>query len=79
MAFAKDDFIGREYVGQFQEHRSPAKSPVDRELGDVPVRVTRNVEGGVRACRMDTGEELTVLTTYWFAWSGFHPNTQTVD
>lgn len=45
------------------------------ELGGVPVTVSRGEDGGVRAVRTDTGEELRVLQSYWFAWSNYFPNT----
>ncbi len=53
--------------------------PVAAEMGGVAVSVTRNSDGGVRAVREDTGEELIVRTAFWFAWSTYFPRTEVVD
>ena len=44
------------------------------DLAGEPVRVVRDEAGGVRAYGKD-GEELQVLTSFWFAWSTFYPKT----
>ncbi len=49
------------------------------DLGQTQVVVTRNADGGVRAVRVDSGEELQVLEAFWFAWSSFYPNTAVLD
>ncbi len=49
------------------------------DLGDVPVVITRSKDGGVRAVRSDTGQELVVRTSFWFAWSTYFPNTGVVE
>lgn len=48
---------------------------IQADLGETPVMVSRGTDGGVRAVRQDTGDELIVRTSFWFAWSGFYPNT----
>lgn len=52
---------------------------VETDLGGVTVAVRRDADGGVRALRRDTGEALQVRTSFWFAWSGFFPNTLVLD
>jgi len=52
------------------------------ELGDQEVIIQRQQDGGVRAWWKGAGrqlDELAVLETFWFAWSGFYPNTMVVD
>lgn len=49
------------------------------EIGGVQVTVVRGEDGGVRATRADTQEELRVLQSYWFAWSNYYPNTAVVE
>ena len=44
------------------------------DLAGESVRVVRDDAGGVRAYGED-GTELQVLTSFWFAWSTFYPNT----
>lgn len=53
--------------------------PVATTLGEVAVTVTRDMDGGVRAVRDDTGAELVVRTSYWFAWSTYFPRTAVID
>jgi len=53
--------------------------PVTGELGEVKIKMTRHRDGGVRAIRLDTGAELPVRTSYWFAWSTYFPRTAVVD
>jgi len=53
--------------------------PVATEVGGVAVEMTRDTDGGIRATRNDTGEELVVLTSFWFAWSNYFPRTEVVD
>lgn len=48
-------------------------------LADIALEVSRGADGGLRAVRTDTGEELLVRTAYWFAWSGFYPNTEVME
>ena len=52
---------------------------LQHDLGGVKVTITRSVDGGVRAVRSDTDEELQVLVSYWFAWSAFYPNTAVAE
>jgi hypothetical protein len=33
----------------------------------------------MRAIRTDTGDEVLIRTAYWFAWSGFYPNTEVME
>lgn len=57
--------------------RDEALAPGDEktlELAGKPLRVVRGADGGVRAFAGD-GTELLVRTSFWFAWSNFHPNT----
>ncbi len=56
-----------------------AGKPVEVQLDDVKIRVTRGADGGVRAVRKDTGAEVQVRTAYWFAWSTYFPRTAVVD
>ena len=56
-----------------------AGAQVKYELGEVPLVITRGTDGGVRAVSTDSGEELLVRTAFWFAWSGFYPNTEVID
>ncbi len=52
------------------------------ELGGQEVIIQRQKNGGVRAWWGGAGrqhEELAVLESFWFAWSGFYPNTEVVD
>lgn len=49
------------------------------DLAGTPLAIARGIDGGMRAERTDTGEELLVRTSFWFAWSGFYPNTEVVD
>jgi len=49
------------------------------EVGGVPVEITRDNDGGVRAVRTDTDEELRVLQAFWFAWSSFYPRTEVLE
>ncbi len=53
--------------------------PVPVEIGDVSVTVTRSEDGGIRAVRTDTGEDIQVRTSFWFAWSTYFPRTAVVD
>ncbi len=53
--------------------------PQKTDVGGVPVVITRGPDGGVRAVRSDTGEELVVRTAFWFAWSNYFPNTGVVE
>ena len=48
-------------------------------VGDVSVKITRDTDGGVRAWRTDTDEELRVLQAFWFAWSTYYPRTGVLD
>ena len=48
------------------------------EVGDATVTVTRAGDGGVRAFTAG-GVEIQVRTAFWFAWSGFYPNTTIAD
>ena len=57
----------------------PAGASVSGDVGDIPVKMTRNADEGISAVRTDTGEELVVRTAYWFAWSTYFPNTQVMD
>ncbi len=61
------------------DERMDAGRPVEGELGGVAVTLRLDPDGGVRAVRNDTGEELPVRTAYWFAWSGFFANTAVID
>ena len=54
----------------------PPGAELTVDLGGTPVTVTRDADGGVRAVAADG--ELVVRTAYWFAWSGFYPNTAVV-
>ena len=56
-----------------------AGKPVAATVGDVAILMTRDPDGGVRATRQDTGQELQVRTAYWFAWSTYFPRTEVVD
>lgn len=56
-----------------------AGAPLTNNLGDVTVVISRDDDGGVRAIRQDTGQEVLVRQAYWFAWSSFFPNTQVLD
>jgi hypothetical protein len=49
------------------------------EVGEVPMKITRGADGGVRAWRTDTDEELRVLQAFWFAWSTYYPRTGVMD
>jgi len=53
---------------------------VETSLGDERLRVTRGLDGGVRAYRLDGEgdivEELPVTVAFWFAWINFYPNTE---
>lgn len=53
--------------------------PVTITLGEVPLKVIRHRDGGVRATRLDTGEPVPVRTSYWFAWSAYFPRTEVLD
>ena len=52
------------------------------DLGGREVVIQRQKDGGVRAWWQGAGrqqEDLPVLETFWFAWSGFYPNTAVFD
>lgn len=53
-------------------------APHTVDLGGAAVTIQRDEDGGIRALTGD-GASLDVLTVYWFAWSGFYPNTTVVD
>ncbi len=53
--------------------------PVEKELGGVTLRMTRDQDGGVRCVRLDTSEEIQVRTAFWFAWSTYFPRTEVVE
>jgi len=57
-------------------------------LGETPIVMSRARDGGVRAsgglCISGPRsglrlESVAVTPVYWFAWSGFYPNTQVID
>lgn len=48
---------------------------VELMLGETPVSISRGLDGGVRALRMDTKEPILVRLAYWFAWSAYFPET----
>jgi hypothetical protein len=48
-------------------------------VGDVPVKIVHDADGGVRARRIDTDAELRVLQAFWFAWSTYYPRTRVIE
>mgnify|MGYP001829173186 CR=1 FL=1 len=61
------------------DERLPPGAEVEAEIDGTPLKITRDSDGGVRAVRTDTGVEIRVLQSYWFAWSQFYPNTAVVQ
>jgi hypothetical protein len=57
----------------------PAGESVEYDLAGIPLKLIRSNDGGMRAVRTDTGEEILVRTSFWFAWSGFYPNTEVME
>jgi len=52
------------------------------DIGGREAIIQLQKDGGVRAWWQGAGlqhEDLAVLQTFWFAWSGFYPNTTVVD
>ena len=48
---------------------------LELKVGELPVTISRGLDGGVRAQRTDTKEEVLVRLAYWFAWSAYFPET----
>ena len=70
--------LGPHALAVTDEVLSPG-AKVEAVVGDVPVVLERESDGGVRARRMDTGEGLVVRAAYWFAWSTYFPRTEVID
>jgi Protein of unknown function (DUF3179) len=53
----------------------PPTGTLDLDVGEIRIVIGRDPDGGVRARRSDTDEEITVRLAYWFAWSAYFPET----
>jgi hypothetical protein len=46
------------------------------KLGDVLLNFKKDSDGEIVITRVDTGEQITPIRLFWFAWAAFHPNTK---
>ncbi|MGD8744603.1 MAG: DUF3179 domain-containing protein [Candidatus Woesebacteria bacterium] len=46
------------------------------KLGEVLLNFKKDSDGEIIITRVDTGEQITPIRLFWFAWAAFHPNTE---
>ena len=49
---------------------------ISDQLGDIPLSLKKDADGDILITRIDTGEQITPIRLFWFAWAAFHPNTE---
>jgi len=49
---------------------------ISDQLGDISLSLKKDADGDILITRIDTGEQITPIRLFWFAWAAFHPNTE---
>jgi hypothetical protein len=76
---AKTVIFGVEIDGAFIAYREDDLEElkvIEDTIGEVKIRIEREVAGTITATNLDTGEEIIAERSFWFAWYAFHPETE---
>ncbi|WP_292485302.1 DUF3179 domain-containing protein [Methanohalobium sp.] len=59
----------------YQEDDLKNQGTISDNVGGTDIEIERNDIGIVSVTNLDTGEKITKVRTFWFAWYAFHPET----
>ena len=81
----KERVLGVELDGQFKAYpfaelaKRGNQTTLRDRLGDHSLRIDYDVESRSGRVFDQSGEELAVINAFWFAWYGFHPETEVFE